>query len=334
MAAAMESPVTSKETSEDHDKRVMYGCSCMQGWRQTMEDAHTTLTSYGETGASFFGVFDGHGGDKVAKFCGSELYKKIMDAPAFERGRYRDAIRSGYYGIDQDLKKELAEDEDMKHKVGSTALTAILTKNNVLYVSNAGDSRAVISTRDGKAIALSTDHKPRRRSEEDRIKNAGGSVDMGRVNGSLALSRAIGDFRFKLNPSLTPDLQIVTAEPEITEHLMTDLDEFVVLACDGIWDCLTDQQVIDFIRNKLCEEMSLGAICEALMDYCLSDSALSRKNHGIGCDNMTVVIVAFLRKKTPEQWYHWMARKPCPDLPRRFGIFNENDEYIGRTFKN
>lgn len=81
MAAAMESPVTSKETSEDHDKRVMYGCSCMQGWRQSkfyeirqkvsvvlnplyiaMEDAHTTLTSYGETGASFFGVFDGHGG--------------------------------------------------------------------------------------------------------------------------------------------------------------------------------------------------------------------------------------------------------------------------------
>lgn len=91
-------------------------------------------------------------------------------------------------------------------------MTAILTKNNVLYVSNAGDSRAVISTRDGKAIALSTDHKPRRKSEEDRIKGAGGTVDMGRVNGSLALSRAIGDFRFKLNPSLTPDLQIVTGK--------------------------------------------------------------------------------------------------------------------------
>lgn len=120
----------------------------------------------------------------------------------------------------------------------------------------------------------------------------------------------------------------ILAEPEITEHLMTDLDEFVVLACDGIWDCLTDQQVVDFIRNKLCDNMQLGAICEALMDYCLSDEAFSKKNHGRGCDNMTIMVVAFLRRKTPEQWYHWMAEKPCPHLPRRFGIFNNDNDKL------
>lgn len=72
-----------------------------------MEDAHTTIASYGDTGTSFFAVFDGHGGDAVAKYSAKELYKKIMNTPAFERGRFRDAIRSGYYGIDEDLKKGL-----------------------------------------------------------------------------------------------------------------------------------------------------------------------------------------------------------------------------------
>lgn len=70
-----------------------------------MEDAHTTISSYQDTGASFFAVFDGHGGDAVAKYSGKELYKKIIDTPLFERGRFRDAIRSGYYGIDEALKK-------------------------------------------------------------------------------------------------------------------------------------------------------------------------------------------------------------------------------------
>lgn len=68
-----------------------------------MEDAHTTISSYGDFGVSFFAVFDGHGGEAVAKYSGKKLYKKIIDTPAFERGRYRDAIRSGYYGIDEDL---------------------------------------------------------------------------------------------------------------------------------------------------------------------------------------------------------------------------------------
>lgn len=66
---------------------------------------------------------------------------------------------------------------------GSTAVIALLTKNNVLYVSNAGDSRAVISTKDGKAIPLTQDHKPKLPKESERIKNAGGFVEAGRVNG-------------------------------------------------------------------------------------------------------------------------------------------------------
>ena len=121
-----------------------------------------------------------------------------------------------------------------------------------------------------------------------------------RYTGSLALSRAIGDFDFKSSPNLPPEEQIVTADPDITIQELTEDDEFLVLACDGIWDCMTNQDVVDFIRVRIATTGgNLGSICEALMDRCLaSDSELG----GIGCDNMTVIIVGFLRGKSIEEW--------------------------------
>lgn len=97
----------------------------------------------------------------------------------------------------------------------------------------------------------------------------------------------------------------------------------MVLACDGIWDCLNNQQVVDFIRYQLCQHKSMGPICEELMDYCLAEKA---NMAGIGCDNMTVVIVAFLRRRTPQQWYDWMASKPCPALPTKKAILLSKEE--------
>lgn len=76
----------------------------------------------------------------------------------------------------------------------------------------------MISTRDGRAIPLSQDHKPKHSKEEQRIRNAGGYVENGRVNGSLALSRALGDFSFKTNTMLTPDKQAVTGEKNINTN--------------------------------------------------------------------------------------------------------------------
>ena len=71
--------------------------------------------------------------------------------------------------------------------------------------------------------------------EKARICAAGGFVDFGRVNGNLALSRAIGDFEFKKSAELPPEQQIVTAFPDVTVHEITDDDEFVVIACDGMY---------------------------------------------------------------------------------------------------
>lgn len=80
---------------------------------------------------------------------------------------------------------------------------------------------------------MSYDHKPQNDQEKARICAAGGFVDFGRVNGNLALSRAIGDFEFKKSAELPPESQIVTAMPDVEIHEMTDDDEFLVIACDG-----------------------------------------------------------------------------------------------------
>ncbi|KDO67434.1 hypothetical protein CISIN_1g018021mg [Citrus sinensis] len=170
---------------------------------------------------------------------------------------------------------------------GSTACVAII-RNNHLIVANAGDSRCVIS-RKGQAYNLSRDHKPDLEAEKERILKAGGFIHAGRVNGSLNLARAIGDMEFKQNKFLSAEKQIVTANPDINSVELCDDDDFVVLACDGIWDCMSSQQLVDFIHEQLHSESKISAVCERVLERCLAPSTAG----GEGCDNMTMIIVQF-----------------------------------------
>jgi protein phosphatase 2C family protein 2/3 len=119
------------------------------------------------------------------------------------------------------------------------------------------------------------------------------------------LSRALGDFEFKKNYSLIPQKQVITSDPDVTAHEITNEDEFFVLACDGIWDCLTSQQVVDFIRLKISEGKVLSEISEEICEYCLAPDTSS--GTGIGCDNMTLLIIAILNGKTKQEWYDWVT---------------------------
>ena len=158
----------------------------------------------------------------------------------------------------------------------------------------------------GEAKPLSYDHKPVNKTENSRIVAAGGFVEFGRVNGNLALSRALGDFEFKQNQNLPAEQQIVTADPDIISHTSTAEDEFLVIACDGIWDVLKNQEVVDFVRRCIAQRKELHEICELMMDKCLApDSDWG----GVGCDNMTVMLVALLNGKTKEEWYDWMVER-------------------------
>lgn len=197
-------------------------------------------------------------------------------------------------------------------------MTILVTPDQkYIYCANAGDSRAVIST-GGKSKPLSYDHKPTDPKESQRIVNAGGFVEFGRVNGNLALSRAIGDFEFKQNVNLPAEKQAVTCDPDVIKHEITDEDEFFVLACDGIWDCMTNQQVVNYIRQSLSQNMKLKDICEQIMDDCLAPDS---DGGGVGCDNMSIMIIAILNGKSEEEWYDWMMIRTA--APKKDGLGND-----------
>ena len=127
---------------------------------------------------------------------------------------------------------------------GSTACTAIVRReinHNVLYVANIGDTRAVLS-KNGQAERLSKDHKATDPDEIDRVRSAGGSIMENRVAGGLAITRAFGDHAYKSFG--------VTAQPYIVRHVLRPFDKFLIIASDGIWDTVTDEQAV-----SLCNEM-------------------------------------------------------------------------------
>lgn len=187
--------------------------------------------------------------------------------------------------------------------VGCTAVCVAITQTHVVC-ANAGDSRAVLS-RAGRAVALSKDHKPNDRIERRRIEAAGGTVKeihagganggtgriQYRVNGDLNLSRAVGDLRHKTRSDLRPDQQVVSSTPDIHIEAREPGDEFVVLACDGVWDVKTNAQVCDFVRQGIKAGRPLPAIIEELLDACLTPDP--KQTQGLGADNMTCVVVKF-----------------------------------------
>ncbi|XP_061401681.1 probable protein phosphatase CG10417 [Musca vetustissima] len=176
---------------------------------------------------------------------------------------------------------------------GCTAVVGLLHGRD-LYVANAGDSRCVVC-RNGKAIEMSLDHKPEDDEESARIVKAGGRVTLdGRVNGGLNLSRALGDHAYKMNADLPAEEQMISALPDIKKLIISPEDEFMVLACDGIWNFMTSEEVVNFVRLRLGDEnKKMSEICEELFDACLAPDTMG---DGTGCDNMTAVIVRFKPK--------------------------------------
>lgn len=208
MGQTLSEPVTAKDTACCQDSSFRVGSSCMQGWRINMEDSHTHILSLpDDPGTAYFAVYDGHGGATVADYAGKHLHKHIINQPAYKEGNIPEALQKGFLEFDQ----AMLDDENLRHVPSGTTAVTVIIKNDKLYCANVGDSRAVACIA-GKAEPLSEDHKPLNPKEYERITAAGGWVDCNRVNGNLALSRALGDFGFKGNTTKRADEQIVTGD--------------------------------------------------------------------------------------------------------------------------
>ncbi|KAF2846314.1 protein phosphatase-like protein 2c [Plenodomus tracheiphilus IPT5] len=331
MGQTLSEPVVDKKSENGEGESLIFGVSSMQGWRISMEDAHATVLDYaGEEGKptgtdkrlAFFGVYDGHGGDKVALYTGENLHQIVAKQEAFKSGDIKKALQDGFLATDRAILSDPKYEEEVS---GCTATVGILSKDKI-YVANAGDSRTVLGVK-GRAKPLSFDHKPQNEAEKARIQAAGGFVDFGRVNGNLALSRAIGDFEFKKSADLPPEQQIVTAFPDVEIHEINQDDEFLVVACDGIWDCQSSQAVVEFVRRGIVAKQDLASICENMMDNCLASNS---DTGGVGCDNMTMIVVGLLQGRTKEQWYEDIAKRVAngegPSEFRGPGVQHRNDD--------
>lgn len=259
-----------------------------------MEDSHTHILSLpDDDGTTFFGVYDGHGGSKISQHVGKHLHKYIIQREEYRRGEIEEAIRMGFLEMDE----VMATDEALKEDSSGTTAVIVLVKNGQLYCGNVGDSRAVASVH-GISEDLSLDHKPTGEREHSRITRAGGYVEYSRVNGNLALSRALGDYGYKTNTKLQPEEQVVTANPDVEVRKLSNEYEFILIACDGIWDVLTSQDAVDFVRARIAKGMEPEEICEALLDHCLAPDL---SFGGLGCDNMTAILAVFLNGRTYDE---------------------------------
>jgi protein phosphatase 2C family protein 2/3 len=282
-------PVTHKHTEVFENHGSICVSSTMQGWRSANEDSHCIYLSTPKyEGYDFLGVFDGHGGPLVSRYVGTKLLT-ILEAILAKTPDVGQALSQAFIACDAALLSDGTLNQTETGGCGTTASVVVVDNVTGQYVcANAGDARSILC-RGGKAVPLSSDHRPGIPSERDRIRAAGSKISEDeRVEGLLAVSRAIGDFDFKQAGGLPPERQAVTCVPDISKTPKHKDDEFIVVACDGIWDCLQSQQVAEFIGQQLRAHNSPIKAAEALLDRCVAKDIT---DDGIGTDNMSVIIL-------------------------------------------
>ncbi|KAI3725212.1 hypothetical protein L1987_64990 [Smallanthus sonchifolius] len=316
----------------------LWGFTSICGRRPEMEDAVATMPRFlkvpiqmltGDRGVvdrltktlshlttHFFGVYDGHGGSQVSNYCSTRVHTALQEElePLMaswggdESGinndnncqeMWKKAFINCFLKVDDEIGGKQGNHEPVAPEtVGSTAVVALICSSHII-VSNCGDSRAVLC-RGKETMALSVDHKPNREDEYARIEAAGGKViqwNGHRVFGVLAMSRSIGD-RY-LKPWIIPD-------PEVTFIPRAKEDECLILASDGLWDVMSNEEACEIARkrillwhkkngsNNLPQERGEGIdpAAQAAAES-LSNRALQKGSK----DNITVIIIDLKKQR-------------------------------------
>ncbi|KAH8246521.1 hypothetical protein KR038_011306 [Drosophila bunnanda] len=260
------------------DKSPMYTSAAVKNKPRKMEDRHVCLERFGamyevpDKESRFFGVFDGHSGSLSASYAISQLPQLLADqlkvatdsSPDF----YRNAFESAFLLADERFTQK-------KITSGTTSVCALIAKDQ-LSIAWVGDSKALLV---GKRTQLQVvkPHKPENPDERKRIEKAGGTVihaqGQWRVNGILNVARSIGDY----------SLEAVIAEPDFVDVQLNEAHDFLVLGTDGLWDHVSEAQVIEIVYESLTDPTTkLDDIPKLLIDAA---------KEGDSQDNITAVLV-------------------------------------------
>ncbi|KAI8086429.1 phosphatase 2C-like domain-containing protein [Halteromyces radiatus] len=247
--------------TEDRNKRC----------RRTMEDAHTVITDFNDVARQgFFAIFDGHAGKATAEWCGNHFHETLAEClnnPSSTSETVPEILNKAFLQVDQQVNEKEGKFS------GCTAIVAyvqVKDDQRILYTGNVGDARAVLC-RQGKAHRLSYDHKGSDAQEAKRITDLGGFMMNNRVNGVLAVTRSLGDSVMK---------EFVVGNPYTTETPLVEGDDFMILACDGLWDVCEDQAAVDLIKDIKDPQVA----SQKLLDHALAN---------FSTDNLSVMVIHF-----------------------------------------
>ncbi|MEN2496240.1 MAG: Protein phosphatase 1B [Marteilia pararefringens] len=324
-----ETDIHANEARNDNTSAVFCG---IQGYRRENEDGYLLRTKVKELpGCSFYGVFDGHAGSKTSEYASKnfldtlltqtgfvEAVKPLMstattksnsiDASCKENELLSDATKNHNLTSAQeyDLKSHIVKafqlvdaecllmsKSSTEQCSGSTATCVFVLPSHLIF-ANLGDSRSILINSASNCVFETKDHKPSNPEEHSRIVNAGGRVDRERINGALAVSRGLGDIDYKSNSQLDAENQMVSSIPDIT-IIRRDLTnhKYLVLACDGIWDVVSSEQLSTFVSSH--------------MDLTNSDLNLTAQRSVFGAlslgsfDNICMICVSLKSKETTKK---------------------------------
>ncbi|EEC69576.1 hypothetical protein OsI_38886 [Oryza sativa Indica Group] len=287
-----------------------------------LEDQGQVVTS---PAATFVGVYDGHGGPEASRFISSRLFPHLHRFASEQGGMSTDAIKRAFHATEEEflhmVKRSWLKQPQIA-SVGSCCLVGAIT-DNVLYVANLGDSRAVLGRRgpDGREVVaerLSNDHnvaeeevrKELTEQHPDDSRIVIYTRGVWRIKGIIQVSRSIGDVYLK-KPEFARDpifrqyvcsiplkRPVMTAEPSIKEHQLRQQDLFLIFASDGLWEQLTDKAAVDIVfknpRAGIAKRLVRAALTEAARkremrytDIKHIDRGSRRNFH----DDITVVVV-------------------------------------------
>ena len=255
---------------------MIYTCTTIVGRRDVNEDSHNVIINLNgqepnKTNVNLFGIYDGHGGNIISKYL-----KKIIPKLYYDTKRNTPFKKSLHNKIFNHIQNKILESK-YGFTMGSTCLLCFFYNyNNKLYLNtvNLGDCRAVLIYDDNTVKAITTDHKPDEINERIRIKKLGGKIYKDRDNtyriGDLSVSKSFGD---------GDNYPFISQEPDIFYDVITDKCKYLVMACDGFWDVIKNEELPQLIKN--CNEKYLSVY--------LTNIALKKGTD----DNISIIVIQF-----------------------------------------